>query len=194
MRWTIISAQDARHHRRLFRKKDMARGVRRERKKRKNYQARPPHLSHEVRQRSIKDTTSIQKTISASNDHVVTIQTFIPGFVPLTECLAHPGSWIPTPTLFLRNRVGSRGVMSNVKEFGGVHDGGTKKRGKACESGWYPCDSRWKIATSGISGKSPFSRDFPEMPDVTIFRLLSHGYHPLSHAFPLIILPSSSSS
>src|SRR5882762_938560 len=50
-------------------------------------------------------------------------------------------------------------VMSNVKEPRGVDDG-KKTRGKACESGWCPCDSRRKIQPSGISGgRAHVSRD-----------------------------------
>ena len=47
---------------------------------------------------------------------------------------------------------------------------------------------------SGISGVerdlSPVTS--PRCPTVETFRLLSHGYQPLSHAFPLVFLPSPS--
>jgi len=42
---------------------------------------------------------------------------------------------------------------------------GTKSGRKACESGWYVCDSRWKVPTVGHLGQRGRSRSSPEMPD-----------------------------
>jgi hypothetical protein len=52
-------------------------------------------------------------------------------------------------------------------------DGGNKTRGKACESGWYPCDSIQKISTVGHLGKVMGVRWTghelsPDMPDSKI--------------------------
>ena len=66
--------------------------------------------------------------------------------------------------------------------------GGKERRGKACESGWYPCDSWWKVLTVRHLGEVDQVIP-PRCPTVKTFRQLSHGYQPLSHAFPLLSLP-----
>ena len=52
---------------------------------------------------------------------------------------------------------------------------------KACESGWYVCDSSRKVATVGhLGGEEPVTVPVTrcsEMPDGWNFRLLSVGYH-----------------
>src|ERR1700678_1672659 len=42
---------------------------------------------------------------------------------------------------------------------------GTKIRRKACESGWYTCDSIWKVPTVGHLGPKGHKNRVPEMPD-----------------------------
>ena len=51
-------------------------------------------------------------------------------------------------------------------------------RRKACENGWYVCDSRQKVPTIGHVGQLT-------CPTVGTFCLLSQTYHPFSHAFLL---------
>ena len=76
---------------------------------------------------------------------------------------------------------------------------GRRGEGKACESGQYQCDSTRKVSTVGHLGVSHGKKSReeghalpPRCPTVETFRVLSHGYRPLSHAFPPVFLPSPS--
>jgi len=76
-------------------------------------------------------------------------------------------------------------VTSNVEEFSGDDTKNLKTVRK------------WLVHVIadnvGHLGKITGERSTPtRMPDIGIFRLLSHGYQPLSHAFPLVFLPPSS--